>query len=322
MARPHSKSGKPILHGGIEPALQELERRLAVVRDRVRGVALGHHPGLYLFGRPGTAKTFTVRNTLAAMGVPYNYHDGHLTPLGLFEMLAENHDRVNVLDDVSAIFTQPIALQILLAALSNQPQAAGGRVVQYRRQGLVSKVQFTGGMICISNLELRSAPLIQAIKSRVHYLRYEPTDEQLAALMRAIALKGWSAGQLDMTPLECEEVVSYLIVESERLGCRLDLRLLVDKAFPDYLQHRSRATEVHWKDLVAATLQEQLVELLHTPDRSASRMERKLDEQQLVKQLLTEFPTREARVAAWKERTGKSERALYRRRRELGLATI
>ena len=43
------------------PLLAELNRRQGVVRDYVRGVARQYATGLYLFGRPGTAKTHTLR---------------------------------------------------------------------------------------------------------------------------------------------------------------------------------------------------------------------------------------------------------------------
>lgn len=301
-------------------ALQELHRRLAVIRDRVRGVALHLHTGFYLCGRPGSSKTYTVLETLAQLGVPYHYHVGHLTPMGLFELLGEHRDQIIVLDDVSAIFEQRVALQILLAALSQQPDNSGARIIQYRRQGRVETVRFSGGIICISNLELHPAPLLQALKSRVHYLKYDPSNEQIAALMLAIAAQGWRAAGQWMNPAECKEVAEFLIVESRRLGCRLDLRLLVDKAFPDYLQHRGGDTEVHWKDLVIATLEEQLVELRHTHEACpGSRQGQKEHEQQVVQTLLAEYPTLQARLVAWQERTGKSTRAFYRRLGELGL---
>jgi len=52
--------------------LRELKRRQAIVRDYVRGVARQYATGLYLFGRPGTAKTHTVRNVLEReIGEPY-----------------------------------------------------------------------------------------------------------------------------------------------------------------------------------------------------------------------------------------------------------
>lgn len=301
-------------------ALQALNHRLAIVRDRVRGVALSHHPGFYLCGRAGSGKTHTVRTTLESLGVRYHYHVGHLTPLGLFELLAQLPDRVIVLDDVSAIFTQPIALQILLAALGQQPPGTGGRIIQYRRQGRVIRAGFVGGIICLSNLTLHPNPLLTAIKSRVHYLRYDPTDEQLAACMLAIAQQGWPAAAPQLSPVECVAIANYLIDEAQRLACPLDLRLLIDKAFPDYLQFRRRETETHWHDLITSTLKEQLTDLRHPPRvRLLTRRERKAAEQQLVQSLLAQFPTPQARVSEWQQQTQKSARAFYRRLAELDL---
>jgi hypothetical protein len=63
--------------------LAELKRRQGIVRDYVRGVAGQYSTGLYLFGRPGTAKTHTVRATLEKdIQELYCYQRGHLTPMG------------------------------------------------------------------------------------------------------------------------------------------------------------------------------------------------------------------------------------------------
>lgn len=297
-------------------ALQQLQRRLAVVRDRVRGVARRHCTGFYLFGRPGTSKTYTVRTTIDELNLPYEYHIGHLTPMGLFDLLAEQHDRVLVLDDVSEILVNRIALQILLAALGNQPDAVGARLVKYRRQGRDVTVQFSGGIILISNLELHAAPLLEALKSRLHYMRYDPTDEQIAALMRDIASQGRRKPKL--SPKECLEVAEFLIAESQKLGCRLDIRLLVDKAFPDFAQYRNHNTETHWKDLVLTTLQEQVLALKHTRGSSATRLMAKEDEHQIIRDILAACSTKAEKIAAWQEQTQKSERAFYRRLKEIG----
>jgi hypothetical protein len=306
-----------------DPALAELERRLAVVRDRVRGVARGHHAGFYLFGRPGVSKTFTVRTTLDGLGLPYAYHAGHLTPVGLFELLEENADRVLVLDDVGHLLGQQVGLQLLLAALGNQPDGGGERVVRYRRQGRDATVRFTGGIVMVSNLELHDTPVLEALKSRVHVLRYDPTDEQVAALMRLIASKGWPASAQRVPAGECLEVAEFLIGESRRLAVRLDLRLLVDKSFPDYLQWREGHAETNWKDLVLTTLEERLVELRHTPPpRPRSREERLEEERRIVREIVAIHGTREARLAAWNRRMGggASERRFYRRLAEVEAA--
>lgn len=296
--------------------LAELEDRLRVIRDRVRGVALGHHAGFYLFGRPGTSKTYTVKTTLAEIGKKFAYQSGHLTDIGLFELLEENHDRVIVLDDVSAIFTKPVALQIMLAALGNQPSDRGTRIVKYKRKGGDLTIRFTGGIIAVSNLELHTEPVLAGLKSRVNYLKYDPTDEQMEAMILNVVSKGWKVGELSMTPTECLEVAKFLVDHSSQMSIRLDMRNLVDKAYPDYLQHRSGQTDTHWKDLVRSSLEEQLIALQHSPEKD-TRDGTKLKEQLLVRTLMTEYDNREERVGKWQELTGKSERAFYRRLQEL-----
>jgi hypothetical protein len=299
--------------------LADLNSRLTIIRDRVRGVALGHHTGFYLFGRPGTSKTYTVKTTLDELGVNYVYVDGHLTPMGLFELLDEQHDRIIVLDDVSQLFADKKALQVLLAALGNQPDDRHARIIKYRRQGKDQTVYFTGGIIAISNLELHAQPLLEALKSRVHYLEYNPSDGQLSALMREIAGKGWPAAAPKLSPEECLEVAIFLIASCKKLNVRLDMRQLVDKAFPDFLQHREGDTEAHWKDLVLTTLAEQMTDLTHTKAERISRQVQKESEHAVIRQLVTEFSDREQQLEAWTERTGKSERAFYRRLKELTL---
>jgi hypothetical protein len=294
--------------------LDELHRCLAVVRDRVRGVALRRYAGFYLFGPAGSAKTFTVRNTLDEEKFPYIYQDGHLTPMGLFDLLAEHHDKVIVLDDVSALLGNKIALQILLAALGSQPDRPGERIVKYRRQGSEATVRFMGGLILISNLDLHNQPLLEALKSRVHYLHYNPTDEQIAALMRSIAANG----RKDLSSKDARAVAEFVIEKSRSVGIRLDVRLLVDKAIPDFLQWRSGQAEMHWRDLVTTTLKQQLVRLEHTTEAHRARWEWKREEQAIVRAIVSEHRSREQQLAAWVEETGKSERAFYRRLRELG----
>jgi hypothetical protein len=44
------------------------------------------------------------------------------------------------------------------------------RTIKYRRQGREVVVRFAGGIILISNLELHALPLLEALKSRLHYL--------------------------------------------------------------------------------------------------------------------------------------------------------
>jgi hypothetical protein len=300
--------------------LAELKRRQGIVRDYVRGVARQYATGLYLFGRPGTAKTHTVRATLLKdIQELFTYQRGHLTPMGLFDLIGEHQDEVIVLDDLTAVLDSDVALQILLSALEHPApdDRTRSRVVKYKRQGREERVSFRGGIICISNRELHDDELLGAFKSRVHTLNYDPSDAQLGALMLGIAELGWpNTGRQEISAEEARAVAHFLIGEMLRLGCRFDLRLFVNKALPDYQQWKDDEAESDWRDLVTASIEEHLVSVRHADERP-SRAERKQDEHALLREILGEHETREERVRAWTERTGKSERAFYRRLAEM-----
>jgi hypothetical protein len=295
----------------------ELKNRQAIVRDYVRAVPQHYATGLYLFGRPGTAKTHTVKDVLEReIREIYVYQRGHLTPLGLFELLAEHPDEVIVLDDLGNIFRSDVALQLLLSALESPKGPDRGRVVKYKRQGRQEHVFFRGGIICISNRELHDQELLGAFKSRVHVLNYNPSDAQLGALMLGLAELGWPPDRPVIPAAECKQVAAFVITELLRRGCPFDLRLFLDKALPDYQQWKDDEAESDWHDLVTASIEEQLVAVRHQDGRP-SRAERKEDEHALLREILSEHTGRDERLRAWTERTGKSERAFYRRLAEM-----
>ncbi len=296
--------------------LADLKRRQAIVRDYVRGVARQYSTGLYLFGRPGTAKTHTVRDVLdGEVREIYAYQRGHLTPMGLFELIADNPDEVIVLDDLGAALKSDVALQILLSALEHPTGRDRGRVVKYRRQGREERAVFRGGIVCISNRELHDDELLGAFKSRVHTLNYDPSDVQLGALMLSIADRGWPSGrpEPEISPEIAREVAYFLIGEMLRLACPFDLRLLVNKAFPDYQQWKDGEAESDWRDLITASIEQHLGAVRHPAETPISREARLDEERAIVRQIVERHTSRDERVRAWVERTGKSERAFYRR---------
>jgi hypothetical protein len=296
--------------------LAEFDQRQGLVRDLVRGVACRYATGLYLFGRPGTAKTYTVRRLLEReMKEIYTYHHGHLTPVGLFELLAEHPEQIIVLDDPGTILRSDVALQILLSALEHSTYSDSNRtrVVQYRRKGEAIRVRFSGGIICISNRSLHGADLLGAFKSRVHVLNYDPTDAQLGAFMLESAEKGPQG----VMPEEARTIARFVVEEMIRLGCPFDLRLFFSKALPIYRQWADDETESHWQDLVTASIEEHLVAVRHSTDCRPSRADCKEQEHAILREILQQHGTREERAEAWRERTGKSERALYRRLAEI-----
>ena len=287
-------------------------KAIELIRDRTRGVAIGHTLGFYLYGRPGTGKSHVVKQTLDELNVKYRYQQGYVTAKGFFDLIAQNRDKLIVLDDVSSLFCDRTALQILLAALDNEKSKKGVREIVYRKHDEVKKVVFSGGMIAISNIGLGSGDQLRtALGSRVHTFHYDPSDACMESMMRDIASKGWTGKVGSLSAGECDEVTEFLIAESHRLEGRLDLRNLVDKAFPDFLQWRSGLTQLHWHDLILATLNDHAIEYDHVQMLSPKKQELR-DETKLVKKLEEEIPDRLTRIAEFNRLTGKSQRCYYR----------
>jgi hypothetical protein len=299
--------------------LDELKSRQAILRDYVRGVALHYSTGAYIYGRPGAAKTYTVRDVLdRQLREPYQYRRGHLTPGGLFELLEEYSESLIILDDLAEIFKSDVALQILLSALEQPTTPDRTRVVQHQRQGKKKQIAFRGGIICISNRELHSGDLLAAFKSRVNVLNYSPSDEQIGAHLLAAAELGWPLGaeKPAIPPDGTKQLARHVIGEMARLGARFDLRLYFAKGIPNYLQWCDDQTESHWKDLVTATIAEHLVEMRHK-DEQLSRDQKKASEVAIVRDLLKLYPdSREEQLKEWTRQTHKSSRAFYRRLEE------
>lgn len=181
-----------------------------------------------------------------------------------------------------------MALQILLSALEHPSSRDRSRVVKYRRQGREERAVFRGGIVCISNRELHDDELLGAFKSRVHTLNYDPTDAQLGALMLDIADRGWPSGSAnpEINAQAGHMVAHYLIGEMLRLSCPFDLRLLVNKAFPDYQQWKDGEAESDWRDLITASMEEHLVAVRHAEQSPVSREERKSEEHSILQQVI------------------------------------
>ena len=67
----------------------------------------------------------------------------------------------------------------------------------------------------------------------------------------------------EINPETARTIADYLIGEMLRLACPFDLRLLVNKAFPDYQQWKDGEVESDWRDLITASIEEHLVAVKH-----------------------------------------------------------
>lgn len=288
-----------------ESLLESFEARLQLIRDRVRSVAEGYHTAAYLVGRPGTSKTHTVREELERRRAPFLIRNSRMSPMGLFELLEENPEHIIVLDDIASLFNHKQALQILMAALDGDPELP--RTITYKTKDENRRVEFAGGIIGISNVPLRNDPLALAVASRVVQLEHEPTDQEIAAFMRRLA----AAGYKDLRPVQCQEVVEFVVEETRTYNERLDLRHLT-KAFEDRRQWEDGHSKSYWEDLVRTSLRKIAAE-----DKEAIYRSKKEDlaqQRERVAEALTLFP---GDVDKQMEFTGLRKSTFYKRRREV-----
>lgn len=289
--------------------LVSLNHQKSLIRDRIREVASGQVNGIYLHGRPGSSKTYLVRTTLDSLNRRYAYSNGHLTPIGLFDLIEENPYATIVLDDVSSIFAQPKALQILLAALGNPHDGSRVRLVRHKTATKDRTAYFEGSIIAISNLQLAAHEnqVLEALVDRVHVMAFEPSDEEIEAAILEIV----GTSPMGVPASEAREVATFVLEQCREAGVRPSIRLFVDKAMPDYVFWKGKNSESDWRDLVRSSIRQMVIPQQHKL-RDMTRRDRMAQEKNIAVQIFTALPTRKERIAEWRRLTGKSQTAFYR----------
>ena len=283
--------------------VQEFERKLQIIRDRVSSVAHNYHTGCYLVGRPGTSKTYTVMEELGRMERPSLCRNARMSPYGLFCLLDEHRDHVVVLDDITSVFKSDQAMEILLAALDGRPGQP--RTITYKTKDKDLSVPFSGAIVAISNVPMRSDRLARALGSRIVVLEHEPTDDEVAAFIRHLAAKGF----MDLTADECAEVAEFIISETRQYDLRLDLRHLT-KGWQDYRQFKHGRSQTTWRDLIRTSLQKTARE----PIVPRSKQEDLEHQRQRVREVLQQHPDdRHAQIEA----SGLKSSTFYNRLKEI-----
>ena len=297
--------------------LESLDRKLQLIRDRTEGVARGLHTGLHVFGDPGVGKTYTVLEELERLQTPHRLTNSRITGRALFDLLARYPEEIHVLDDVEPLTRDVNGAGVLRAALWGQGRrdllGRLERAITWETHKDKRSVIFVGGVIMIGNRPLDELPELEALKSRIATIHLQISDREVAAMMRAIASRGYRLGEFVLSAEECLEVAEFVITESRQLQQSLNLRSLIN-GLADYLQWTECGAGCHWHDLISSRLRQRPA--IHGEIEGLGIRERKKREELKIAREIMTLP-REDRVRAWTKRTGKSESALYRRLNEL-----
>lgn len=151
----------------------------AIIENKMRGLVIS--------GAPGVGKTFTFERELQAAEdegriTKFTHVKGKLTPLMLYQTLFENKEEGDVLllDDTDSVFEDPIALNILKAALDTSCGFVSyGSTSKYLAENdLPNTFLFQGAIVFITNYDFdrlinsgnKMAPHFKALASRTTYL--------------------------------------------------------------------------------------------------------------------------------------------------------
>jgi hypothetical protein len=298
-------------------ALGRLKVKLQVVRDRVTAVAKGYATGLYLHGEGGVGKSYTVLQQLKRLRTRYQHFNSRMTGRGLYDQLERFPSSIHVLEDMEAVLQDRNAQGVLRTALWAQRKKGSVGPLERLVTWNVNQERrfvFTGGIIIIGNQPIHDVPALRAVKTRIACLHLEVTADELRALMRDVARKGYEHRGIRLEPATCREVCEYIIEQSLSLTRSLDMRLLIN-SFHDRLQWEESDADCHWRDLVATRLRERPA--TDGGSKPGSRNSQKRSERAIVEEILKSSTNPQEQVRLWSERTGKSQAAWYRRRAEV-----
>ncbi|MFO0905696.1 MAG: hypothetical protein U0939_22000 [Pirellulales bacterium] len=198
--------------------VDEFVKRTNLIQDRVRLVSNRHSVGLCLHGRPGTGKTHTVMSTLEEDQEPYVLRNARMSPVGLFNVFREFPEHIIVIDDVSSILKEPMAIQILLAACGGKPNEP--RTIYYQTDDREEQIAFGGGVILISNSGLSNNDTVQALASRVTVVHHDIPDQAMEAVLRTKALETTAIPNEEDRLMVLELVVGFARQHGVRLSFR------------------------------------------------------------------------------------------------------
>lgn len=193
-----------------------INQRFGFVSDMVTMLANGAQASVVVTGPGGLGKSFTVSQTLTALGFKdvsvlddfavgtvlktaktFRVIKGYSTPKGLYRTLYENKDGVIVFDDCDSVLKDPTSLNLLKGALDSYSR----RIISWRAdikdEDLPTSFEFKGRVVFISNLA--SSNIDQAILTRSLAVDLSMTTKQKIERMRHLLSTGEFMPEFDKT---------------------------------------------------------------------------------------------------------------------------
>jgi hypothetical protein len=231
-----------------EEVIDRIRERFDMLKDMTKAVKKGAVRAMIVSGPPGVGKSHGVEEVLErydtlehlGAGKKYEVVKGAMSPIGLYCKLFNYADKDSVLvfDDCDAIFEEPLALNILKAALDSKKKRTihwNTDSFKLRNEGVPDSFEFKGSAIFITNLnfqDIKSKKLrshLEALESRCHYMDLTISTERDKMLRIAQVIKD---GMLDQYKLDDDvkaEIIDFVDINKKRLR-ELSLRTVLKVA--------------------------------------------------------------------------------------------
>jgi hypothetical protein len=228
--------------------IERIRERFDMLKEMTKAVKKGDVRAMIVSGPPGVGKSHGVEevldryNTMAALGASRKYDvvKGAMSPIGLYCKLFnyKEKDDVLVFDDCDAIFEEPLALNILKAALDSKKKRTihwNTDSFKLRNEGVPDSFEFKGSAIFITNLDfhdIKSKKIrshLEALESRCHYMDLTISTEREKMLRIAQVIQDGMLDEYNLSDDVKEEIVDFCAMNKDRLR-ELSLRTVLKVA--------------------------------------------------------------------------------------------
>jgi hypothetical protein len=228
--------------------IERIRERFDMLKEMTKAVKKGDVRAMIVSGPPGVGKSHGVEEvldrykTLETLGGANKYTvvKGAMSPIGLYCKLFNYADKDNVIvfDDCDAIFEEPLALNILKAALDSKKK----RMIHWntdsfklRNEGVPDSFEFKGSAIFITNLDfhdIKSKKIrshLEALESRCHYMDLTISTEREKMLRIKQVIQDGMLDEYKLSEEVKDEIIDFCMINKNRLR-ELSLRTVLKVA--------------------------------------------------------------------------------------------
>ena len=287
--------------------IESINSRKEVVRARVREVATGMVPSLFIYGPGGHGKSDAVFHHLDETVENWHLHNSHMTGTALFHALEDHPDRIHVLDDMESSYKDAKFAGILRSACGSV--RGRQRKVTYRTAQLNRQVIFEGGIVIISNQDLREHGVLGAVASRMRPLEWRLSEGEIMAIISDAAenqplhVKGERVSMV-----EAMEVAEFVASIRQDGKYAIDLRAFFEHGLPTFVAWKKTKDGPHWHEILKSKLNGKV--------EAESRRAMVHREQEIAVACYLAGTNTQERLTLWADRTGKGRQAFYDRLKE------